>query len=61
MQDMANNGNFEARNSKSETNSNDRNTKFGTLSFWKFEDSDLGFVSSFDIRISDFKEFSNDQ
>jgi hypothetical protein len=46
---------FEARNPKFETNSNDRNSKLKTLRFGKFEHLDLGFVSRFDIRISDLK------
>ncbi|PIV20326.1 MAG: hypothetical protein COS40_13230 [Deltaproteobacteria bacterium CG03_land_8_20_14_0_80_45_14] len=42
----------EVRNPNFETNSNDQNTKL--ITFWKFGNSKLGFVSDFDIRISDF-------
>ena len=56
---------FEARKSKSETISNVQNEKFKT--FWSFEHSDFGFVSSFDIRIlnlsrpwSGYNEFPGD-
>ncbi len=49
---------FEARNSKSETISKSKCSKFKTMlvviSFWSFEFWSLGFVSNFDIRISDF-------
>jgi len=40
------------RQANFETNSNNQNTKL--ITFWKFENSKLGFVSDFDIRISDF-------
>jgi hypothetical protein len=40
------------RQVKFETNSNDRNPKLRILPFWKFENLNFGFVSSFDIRIS---------
>jgi len=58
---------FEARNPKSETNSNDRKSKFETMDiqelgankntieiiglFWSFGHLNFGFVSNFDIRI----------
>ena len=41
----------EARNSKYETNSNDKNPKFKT--FWSFGNLNFDIVSDFDIRISD--------
>jgi hypothetical protein len=41
----------EARNPKQTTNEKSQNTKERRLEFWI---SDLVFVSSFDIRISDF-------
>ena len=46
----------EARNPNFETNSNDRNRKFKGLMmlFRKFGHLDLGFVSDFDIRVSNF-------
>jgi len=40
----------EARSTKSETNSNDRNSKFKTV---RFGDLNFDIVSNFDIRISD--------
>jgi hypothetical protein len=43
----------EARNPNFETNLNGRNSKL--LTFWKFENLDLEFVSDLDIRISDLK------
>jgi hypothetical protein len=46
---------LEARNPKFETNSNDRNPKLRILPFWKFENLNFGFVSSFDIRISNLQ------
>ncbi len=47
----------EARNPKFETISNDRNPKFRTVLFWKFGHLKLGFVSDFDIRISDLSKY----
>jgi peroxiredoxin len=44
----------EIRNSKSETNSNDKNPKF--KKFWSFENLNFDIVSDFDIRISDLYE-----
>ncbi len=41
----------EKRNSKSETNSNDKNPKFKT--FWSIENLNFDIISDFDIRISD--------
>jgi hypothetical protein len=49
MEWLMENCNFEARNPKFETNSNDRNTKFKMTSFWKFE-----FCYCFGFRYSDF-------
>jgi hypothetical protein len=53
----------EARNPKFEAISNDRNTKFKTVLFWKFGNLKLGFVSDWsetdaspDIRISDLSK-----
>jgi hypothetical protein len=46
---------FEARNPKIETNSNYLNSKFQTFLFRKLDYSNLGFVSNFDIRISNFR------
>ncbi|OGQ06666.1 MAG: hypothetical protein A2026_00775 [Deltaproteobacteria bacterium RBG_19FT_COMBO_46_12] len=45
------------RQAKFETNSNDQNSNFYTEEsnmFGKFDNLNLGFVSKFDIRISDF-------
>jgi len=58
MEAMENKKKFEARNPNFETISSGRNTKFETLAFRKFDHLNLGFVSSFDIRISDLS-YSN--
>jgi hypothetical protein len=49
---------FEARNPKSETDSNRRNRNLNHLFFGKFDHLSLGFDSSFDIRISDLERLS---
>ena len=54
------NVNFEARNSKSETNQNDKNSNDqNKSSVSNFENSYFELVSDFDIRISDFTIYFN--
>jgi hypothetical protein len=55
---------FEARNTKLETNSNNRNTKFNAFPFGKLGDLNFDIVSDWsetdaspDIRISSFRVF----
>jgi hypothetical protein len=53
--------NIEARITKFETNSNDQNSKPKRRKYYKFGEFghlNLGFISSFDIRISDFSRLS---
>jgi len=46
---------LEIRNPKSETNSNDQNTK-DQNHVWNFGNYNLGFVSSFEFSISNFSK-----
>jgi hypothetical protein len=48
------NSKHEIRNSKQIQMTKIQNSKQKRLLFWKFGHSNLGFVSDFDIRISDF-------